>query len=83
MNCDNANLERMNAFFERSKDAQPKTPPQESKGKLNLSITTKDGQVIMDFGTRITWFGMDGNQAIDIGNLLVKFGRHVNKNFKL
>lgn len=48
---------------------------QQDEGEFKLAITRVDGKVIMAFGTPIAWIGMTRNDAIQIGNDLIKHAR--------
>lgn len=48
------------------------------EGEIAFTVFRRDKKVIIDFGSQVTWLGMNGNQAIDIGNALIKHGRKVN-----
>ena len=42
------------------------------EGELAFAVFTKDGKVVVDFNTEVTWFGMNPDQAIALAELLVK-----------
>ena len=48
-------------------------------GEIKIRVGMKHDKVFIDFGTAVAWVAMTGNQAIDMGNMLCKAGRHVNK----
>lgn len=48
-------------------------------GEIKIRVGMKQDKVIIDFGTSVAWVAMTGNQSIDMGNMLLKAGRHVNK----
>jgi len=45
------------------------------EGEIAFAAYHKDGKVIIDFNSPVHWLGMNPNQAIDLGNLLIKHGR--------
>ncbi|KKL13391.1 hypothetical protein LCGC14_2526230 [marine sediment metagenome] len=49
------------------------------EGEIRFSVGHKGSDVIIDFGASVKWIGMNGNQAIDLGNSLIKHGRKANK----
>lgn len=49
------------------------------EGEIAMAVYRKDGKVIIDFGSKVTWLGMNPNQAIELGNALIKQGRKANK----
>ena len=54
---------------------QERTPTQK-----NVSVYIVGGMVHMQFPYEVRGVDLTGNQAIDIGNALLKYGRRVNKN---
>ena len=49
------------------------------EGEIGFAVFHKDGKVIIDFGSQVSWLGMNPNQAIEIGNSLIKHGRKARK----
>ncbi len=45
------------------------------EGEIKFAVTSIDNKVIIEFGQPVHWLGMTGNQAIDLGRLLLKRGR--------
>lgn len=45
------------------------------EGAIQFGISTKDGKVILDFGTPVAWVGMNPQQAADLASLLLKRAR--------
>lgn len=50
------------------------------QGELQFAVYHKDGKVIVEYGTSVTWVGLDPNSAINFGNALLKHARKVLKN---
>lgn len=48
------------------------------EGEIQFSVGLHQGKVVLDFGKSVAWVGMSGNQAIDLGNVLLKWGRRAN-----
>lgn len=42
------------------------------EGELRLAVTAKDGNVIIAFGTPVTWMGMPPESARTLANSLLK-----------
>ena len=42
------------------------------EGEIRFAIGSKDGKVIIDFGSQVTWVGMPPEQAIELGEILIK-----------
>jgi len=51
----------------------------ESATHANISVKNKDGRVFVSFDRQIHEFNMSGNQAIQLGRSLMKYGRKANK----
>lgn len=47
------------------------------EGAIQFAIGTKDGKVILDFGTPTAWVGMTPQQAADLGSMLINKARAV------
>lgn len=45
------------------------------EGGLTFTVGIKDGAVVLDFGTPVVWFGMQAQQAADLGSLLIRNAR--------
>lgn len=52
---------------------------EQDQGEIRMAVFHGNGKVVLDFGTQVTWVGMNPNQAIDLGNALIKHGRDANK----
>jgi len=50
---------------------------EKDEGEIRFAITSKDGRVVIDFGQDITWLGMLPEQAINLGELLIKHGKEI------
>jgi len=42
-------------------------------GELNIMLSVRDGNIIIEFGTAVTWIGMDPSQAIQVGQGIIDF----------
>lgn len=49
----------------------------EDEGEIRISIGTAKGSVVLDFGKPTAWVGMTPDQAIDLGNTLIKHAEAV------
>lgn len=49
------------------------------EGSIQFSIGEKDGKVVLDFGTPVTWVGMNPQQAADLASTLLKHARAVGR----
>lgn len=47
------------------------------EGEIAFAVLVKDGKVVIDFNHPVHWLGMIPEQAIDLGELLIKRGREV------
>lgn len=47
------------------------------EGELAFRIGTTNRKVVLDFGTRVTWVGMDAEQAMALARMLIKHARKV------
>jgi len=45
------------------------------EGEIAFALGRKEGKVIIDFGSPVHWLGMNPNQAIDLGNALIRHAR--------
>jgi len=52
------------------------------EGQIRFSVFSKDNKVIIDFNSPVHWLGMGPNEAIDLGNALIKHGRKAQKKGK-
>jgi len=50
---------------------QGKLTPQD-EGEIQLSLATVDDKVILNFGKPIAWIGFTGEQAYNLGKLMIK-----------
>ena len=48
---------------------------QTDEGEIIFGVAHTEGRVILDFGKPVHWVGMTPNQAIDLGNALLKHAR--------
>ena len=48
-----------------------KITPQD-EGEIMMAVGSKDGKVILDFGTPVTWIGMNPMQAKQLGMSLIQ-----------
>lgn len=45
------------------------------RGELGIRMAvTAEGKVVMDFGTTLEWIGFGAEEAIELGNALVRLG---------
>lgn len=44
-------------------------------GELAFAVGEKDGKVVIEFGTPVSWIGFKPDQSISLGRLLIKRGR--------
>lgn len=49
------------------------------EGAIQFAIGTKDGKIVIDFGTPVHWVGMTPQQAADFASLLLKRAREVGR----
>lgn len=49
------------------------------EGAIQFAIGSKDGKVILDFGTSVHWVGMTPQQAADLASTLLKRAREVGR----
>lgn len=47
------------------------------EGSIQFAIGEKNGKVVLDFGTPVTWIGMNPQQAADLASSLFKRAREV------
>lgn len=47
------------------------------EGEIKFAVTTIDNKVVIEFGKPVHWMGMSGEQAVDLGRLLIKRGRKI------
>ena len=45
---------------------------EKDEGEIRTAIGVVDGNVVIDFGTPVTWMAMPPGQAIEIANALMK-----------
>lgn len=45
---------------------------QSDEGEIKLAIGHKEGKVVIDFGSQVTWIGFTPNQAEEIAALILK-----------
>jgi hypothetical protein len=49
------------------------------EGAIQFAIGSKDGKVVLDFGTSVHWVGMTPQQAADLASTLLKKAREVGR----
>lgn len=49
----------------------------EDEGELKFAIGTKNGTVVIDFGSPVHWVGMDPKQAVELAQLLLDNARKI------
>lgn len=49
------------------------------EGSIQFAIGVKDGKVVLDFGTQVTWVGLNPQQAADLASLLLKRAREAGR----
>jgi len=42
------------------------------EGGIRLAVGVKDNTVIIDFGSQVTWLGMDADQALQLANSIAE-----------
>lgn len=47
------------------------------EGAIQFAVGSKDGKVVIDFGTPVHWLGMTPQQAADFASLVLKRAREV------
>lgn len=47
------------------------------EGEIQFAVFRKDGKVVIDFNSQVTWLAMDPGQAVDLGRILIKHGREL------
>ena len=47
------------------------------EGQLKFAVAIYEGKVVINFNTPTAWIGFDGEQAISLGQLLIKKGEKV------
>ena len=50
-----------------------------AEGAIQFAIGEKDGKVVLDFGTPVSWLGLNAQQAADLASLLLKRAREVGR----
>ena len=84
-NVNPESMERMKRKFERTLNNLgatgqfPNGKWQDSdEGEIRFAVGHKGEKVFIEFGKSVRWIGLNGNQAIDLGNALLKHGRESN-----
>lgn len=49
------------------------------EGSIQFGVGVKGGKVVLDFGTSITWVGMDAQQAADLASVLLSKAREAGR----
>jgi hypothetical protein len=49
---------------------------EDDEGGIQFRVGNESGKVILDFGTQVTWVGMDPQQAADLASSLMKWARY-------
>lgn len=49
------------------------------EGAIQFAVGEKDGKVILDFGTPVSWIGMNAQDAADLAQTLFKWAREVGR----
>ena len=49
------------------------------QGAIQFAVGEKDGKVVLDFGTTVSWIGMKPQEAADLANALFKWARDVGR----
>ena len=52
---------------------------QSDEGSIQFGVGVKDGKVVLDFGTAVTWVGMDAQQAADLASVLLSKAREAGR----
>jgi hypothetical protein len=50
---------------------------EDDEGELRFGVTTSKDLVILDFGVKVKWIGMDPKLAKQLGELLIKKARSI------
>lgn len=58
-------------FFGPTKDFPRGKLNAEDEGGLRIGITEQDGVVIIEFGTELTWLGLDKASAIEFAKIIL------------
>jgi len=61
---------------EKSPDGKLSSSDEE---QIAFSVFPKDGKIVISFNSPVRWMGMTTNQAIDLGNCLLKHARKLTK----
>ena len=51
----------------------------QDEGAIQFAIGSKDGKVVIDFGTPVHWLGLTAQQAADLASLLLNKAREVGR----
>lgn len=49
------------------------------EGAIQFAVGEKDGKVVLDFGTPVSWIGMSAQDAADLAQTLFKWAREVGR----
>lgn len=49
------------------------------EGAIQFGVGEKDGKVVLDFGTPVTWVGMTAQDAADLASVLMRHARSVGR----
>ncbi len=51
----------------------------QDEGAIKFAVGVKDGKVIIDYGTPVSWIGMPPEQAMELAQLLIKRAQSISK----
>lgn len=51
----------------------------QDEGAIQFAVGEKDGKVVLDFGTPVSWVGMNAQDAADLAQTLFKWAREVGR----
>lgn len=57
---------------QNNSDESPNIKLIPDEGEIQIAIAAIDGAVIINFGTPISWFGLEKEQAIEIANTIIE-----------
>ena len=52
---------------------------EKDEGEIAFAVLRKDGKVVIDFNSQVTWVGMSPEQALDLSRILKKHARKLMK----
>lgn len=49
----------------------------DDEGEIRIAVGAKDGTVFMNFGVPVLWIGLSPEDAVNVGEALIKHGRSI------